>query len=109
MPHRVEGEIIDPQVSVPMAKATSPAAVADAEPAEDPLDPCLRFHGFFVTPPYHISPIASAPIVSFATNIAPASSSYCTTVAVSSIIWSLKGMAPQVVLVPFTARRSLTP
>ena len=28
---------MDPHVSVPMEKPTSPAAVAEAEPAEDPL------------------------------------------------------------------------
>ena len=36
VPQRVEGETIEPQVSVPMANATSPAAVAEADPAEDP-------------------------------------------------------------------------
>ena len=34
-PQRLEGETIEPHVSVPMANATSPAAVADAEPAMD--------------------------------------------------------------------------
>jgi hypothetical protein len=38
-PHRVEGEEIEPSVSLPMLKATHPAAVADAGPAEEPLDP----------------------------------------------------------------------
>jgi hypothetical protein len=38
-PHLVQGETIDPQVSVPIEKATRPADVADADPAEDPLDP----------------------------------------------------------------------
>ena len=46
---------MDPSVSVPMAKAQSPAAVAEAEPALDPLDPSFRFHGFRVRPPYQIS------------------------------------------------------
>ena len=50
-PQVEEGEIIEPQVSVPMAKGTSPATVADAEPAEDPEDPVFRFQGFFVLPP----------------------------------------------------------
>jgi hypothetical protein len=39
VPHRVEGDTMEPHVSVPMENATSPAAVADAEPADDPLDP----------------------------------------------------------------------
>src|SRR5712671_4443779 len=39
-PQRVDGEEIEPSVSEPMLKATHPAAVADAGPAEDPLEPC---------------------------------------------------------------------
>ncbi len=38
-PHLLEGETIDPSVSVPMAKPTNPAEVAAADPADDPLDP----------------------------------------------------------------------
>jgi hypothetical protein len=38
-PQRVEGEEIDPKVSDPMLNATHPAAVAEAGPAEDPLEP----------------------------------------------------------------------
>jgi hypothetical protein len=51
-PHRVDGEEIDPSVSVPMLNPTQPAAVADAGPADEPLDPCAGFHGFRVMPPY---------------------------------------------------------
>src|SRR5689334_18442196 len=36
VPQRVQGDEIDPSVSVPIAKATQPAAVAEAEPADDP-------------------------------------------------------------------------
>src|SRR5687767_7093461 len=61
-PHRVEGETIEPSVSVPIANATSPEPVAEADPAEEPLDPCARFQGFLVTPPYQMSPMANAPI-----------------------------------------------
>jgi hypothetical protein len=39
VPQRVLGEEIEPKVSVPIAKATHPAAVAEDEPADDPLDP----------------------------------------------------------------------
>ena len=38
-PQRVEGDEIDPSVSEPMLNTTHPAAVADAGPADDPLDP----------------------------------------------------------------------
>src|SRR5215475_3795941 len=67
VPQRVDGDEIEPSVSDPMAKATHPAAVADAEPAEEPLEPCFGFHGLRVRPPNHLSPMASAPSVVFAT------------------------------------------
>src|ERR1700687_5482033 len=74
-PHRVAGEEMEPRVSEPIANATQPAAVADAEPAEEPLEPCSAFQGFRVIPPNHLSPCASAPNVSLATGTAPAASS----------------------------------
>ncbi len=45
--------MIEPRVSVPIAKPTRPAAVADPGPAEEPLDPCSGFHGLRVRPPNH--------------------------------------------------------
>ena len=33
MPHWLAGEVMEPQVSVPMANGTMPAMVAEAEPA----------------------------------------------------------------------------
>src|SRR5690348_1880927 len=96
-PQRVEGDEIEPNVSEPMLNATHPAAVAEAGPAEDPLEPWCVFQGFRVTPPNHTSPSASAPSVSFATSTAPASSSLFTTVASSSIIWFSNPPAPHVV------------
>src|SRR5215470_5798356 len=83
-PQRVEGEEIEPSVSEPMANATQPAAVAEAEPADDPLDPCLVFQGLRVIPPNHLSPWARAPSVSLARRTAPAASRRLTTVASSS-------------------------
>ena len=76
---------MDPSVSDPMLNATHPAAVADAGPAEDPLEPCSGFQGFLVMPPYHTSPSANAPSVSLAMSTAPAASSRWTTVASSSM------------------------
>ena len=55
-----------------MANGNNPAEVAAAEPADDPLEPCFRFQGFFVSPPNHLLLYANAPIESFAHNIAPA-------------------------------------
>ena len=70
---------MDPQVSVPIENPTSPAAVAAPGPAEEPLEPCSVSQGFLVLPPNHTSPHARAPIVSFATSTAPASSRRATT------------------------------
>src|SRR6202012_5289757 len=50
-PQRVEGDEMEPSVSVPIANATHPAAPALAEPAELPLDPWRGFHGLRVRPP----------------------------------------------------------
>ena len=75
-PFLVDGETIEPQVSEPIEKPTSPAAVAEPGPAELPLDPCSVFQGFLVFPPNQTSPQASAPRVNFATNTAPASSNF---------------------------------
>src|SRR6266404_2148909 len=108
-PQRVDGEEIDPSVSEPMLKATQPAAVADAGPAEDPLEPCAGFQGLRVLPPNHTSPCASAPSVSFATSTAPAASSRWTTAASSSTVCFSKPAAPHVVRYPFTANKSFAP
>src|SRR6185437_3600862 len=96
-PQRVEGDEMDPNVSEPMEKATHPAEVAEAGPADDPLEPCFGFQGLRVRPPNHQSPIASAPSVSLATSTAPAASRRFTTVASSSIIWCSNPPAPHVV------------
>ena len=82
---------------MPIANATPPAAVAEADPADEPLEPRSGFHGLRVRSPNHTSPIASAPTESFAIKIAPASSSRCTTVAVASSCWCSYAFAPQVV------------
>src|SRR5262245_3881648 len=81
-PQRVQGDTMLPRVSVPRAKPVSPALVADADPADEPLDPWSVFQGFFVVPPNHTSPHASSPTDVFATRTAPASSSRAATVAV---------------------------
>src|SRR5437899_4534062 len=109
VPQRVEGEEMEPSVSEPMAKATQPAAVAEADPADDPLEPCFGFQGLRVMPPNHLSPWASAPRVSLATSTAPFSSNRLTTVASSSMLWFSKPPAPQVIRYPLTASRSFAP
>jgi hypothetical protein len=47
-PQRIDGDTIDPWVSVPIPNPTQPAAVADAGPADDPLEPWAGFQGFLV-------------------------------------------------------------
>src|SRR5215217_1541124 len=69
------GEVIEPLVSEPMLKPTQPAAVADAGPADEPLDPglcCSGIHGFRVYSAHQWLPCASVPSVSLATRMAPA-------------------------------------
>src|SRR5215831_14728152 len=56
VPQRWLGDVIEPSVSVPMENPHSPAAVAEAEPALEPLEPSFRFQGLRVCPPYQISP-----------------------------------------------------
>src|SRR5512135_1393 len=73
-PHRSQGDTMEPYVSEPMPKGIRPAAVAAVEPAEEPLEPSLRFHGLRVMPPNQVSPIASSPRVVLATRTAPAAS-----------------------------------
>ena len=56
-------------------------AVAEAGPADEPLDPCVGSHGLLVCPPNQLSPAASSPVVSFAISTAPAARSCSTMVA----------------------------
>ena len=56
VPQRMHGETIEPSVSVPRLKPTSPAAVAAHDPALEPLDPCSRSKGFLVFPPNQMLP-----------------------------------------------------
>src|SRR5277367_668168 len=72
VPQRWLGDVIEPSVSVPIENAQRPAAVAEADPALDPLEPSLRFHGLRVQPPYQMSLYASAPTVVFPKSTAPA-------------------------------------
>ena len=101
--------MIDPRVSVPIAKPTRPADVAAPGPADDPLELVSGAHGLRVNPPNHTPPCASAPIESFATSTAPASRSLSTIVASQSGTRSLYGSAPQVVAMPFVSKRSFAP
>src|SRR6476469_10978096 len=65
-PQRMLGLTMLPPVSLPIEKATSPAAVAAPGPALDPDAPSSSSHGFIVWPPNQMSLSASAPRLSFA-------------------------------------------
>ena len=55
IPQNADGQRIEPQVSVPSAKATSPAATAAPEPDEEPPVQRSVFHGL------RPGPLADAP------------------------------------------------
>src|ERR1039458_7555136 len=106
------GDTIEPRVSVPSEKPTRPAAVEEADPAEDPLEPrsyspfaraASLGHGLLVWPLNHRSPCASAPMDSFAISTAPALYSRSTQVASYSGTRSTNGSAPQVVRMPLVS------
>ena len=56
-PLRDAGQTIDPSVSLPTARATSPAAIAAPVPEDDPPAECGCFHGFAVRPPRADQPL----------------------------------------------------
>src|SRR3954447_12512130 len=56
-PHTVDGEMIEPLVSVPIAAAQSPAATAAAEPELEPDGLRSKAWGFFVRPPRALQPL----------------------------------------------------
>src|ERR1022692_3028343 len=105
----MDGPMMLPPVSLPMAKPTNPAAVAAPGPALDPDDPSSSSHGFIVWPPNQMSFSASAPMLSLATSTAPASCRRFTTAASWVGTRSLNGSAPYMVGMPAVSTRSLAP
>jgi hypothetical protein len=108
-PHRIAGLMMEPPVSLPSEKATRAAVVAAPGPALEPEAPSSGSHGFIVCPPNQMSFSASAPILSFAMRIAPASFSRATTAESVSGTRSRKGSAPYVVATPAVSTRSFAP
>src|SRR5438876_8662100 len=96
-PQRMLGPTMLPPVSLPIANATKPAAVAAPGPALDPDDPSSSSHGFIVCPPNQMSLSASAPSDSLATSTAPASFRRRTTAESSVGTRFRNGSAPYVV------------
>jgi hypothetical protein len=56
MPQVLEGDVMEPWVSVPIEKPTSPAAVAEPGPADEPPEPLDGFQGFLVLPRNQFEP-----------------------------------------------------
>src|SRR5437588_12986117 len=95
VPHWREGDTMLPRVSLPSANAANPAAVAAADPADEPLDPSLGFHGVRVMPLNHLSPMPSAPGEGLAMITAPPPSSLYARVALAWRSGPGKGAAPR--------------
>ena len=102
--------MIEPRVSVPIAKATRPAAVAAPGPADDPLELVSGDHGLRVDPPNQTPPCASAPIDSFAhehgAGVAQALDDRRVDLSATRFSY---GFAPHVVLMPLVSNRSFAP
>src|SRR5260370_42007980 len=71
VPQRVEGDEIEPRVSDPMAKPTHPDEVAEADPADERLEPCSSFHGFRVRAPNPLWAVCKGPPLSFSNGVPP--------------------------------------
>src|SRR5579859_7580893 len=108
-PHRMLGPTMLPPVSLPMANATKPAAVAAPGPALEPEDPSSSSQGFIVCPPNQISFSASAPRLNLATSTAPASCRRLTTAASFAGTRFRNGSAPYVVGIPAVSNKSFAP
>src|SRR5688572_2241490 len=57
MPHWLDGETMEPSVSVPMATAHKLADTATAEPELEPDGLRSSTYGFFVSPPRPLQPL----------------------------------------------------
>ena len=77
-PQNAAGRITDPFVWLPIAKGTTPAATAAADPIDEPPDVRERSQGLRVGPGWAI---ASSAVTVFPTMIAPAARRFRTTSA----------------------------
>ncbi len=60
IPHRDEGTLIEPPVSVPNANGINPAATATADPPLEPPEILSKDNGFFVSPKKAFFPVIPA-------------------------------------------------
>ena len=112
IPHKAEGILIEPPVSVPREAIHCPAATDEADPPLEP--PVIRSvsHGFRAGPSWGlilVAPKANSCICSFPTTIAPASFSLLTTIA-SFLGTRLRYILdPTAVVIPAVSYKSLSP
>jgi hypothetical protein len=84
MPQKAAGWRIEPPVSVPVAAGARRAAIAAAEPPEEPPGTAETSHGFCTAPKAEFSlaePIANSSQFSLPSVTMPASPNFVTTVA----------------------------
>jgi hypothetical protein len=81
-PHSAAGWRIEPPVSVPVAAGARRAAIAAAEPPEEPPGTRAVSQGFFTGPKYEVSldePMANSSMLSLPSVTMPAAASFSTT------------------------------
>ena len=84
MPQNAAGWRIEPPVSVPVAAGARRAAIAAAEPPDEPPGTAAGSHGFLTAPKLEFSlaePIANSSQLSLPSVTMPASPNFSTTVA----------------------------
>src|SRR6266566_4575410 len=111
MPHIAAGWRMDPPVSEPRASGAIRAATAAADPPLDPPGVRSLAHGLIVGPNAEFSvdePIANSSQFVFPTTIAPACSSFATTVASYGGTYVSRMSDPAVVVTPRVRRLSLS-
>ena len=109
-PVSAAGWRIEPPVSVPSAKRTSPAATATADPPDEPPGTRSSDHGFFTGPNAEFSfelPIANSSRFVFPTMTAPCASRRSTTVAEYAGMYPSRMREPAVVGIFFVPMMSL--
>ena len=109
MPQNAAGTRMEPPVSVPMAKGTTPAATIAADPEDEPPAQRSADQGLRTMPNSGLRapPMAHSVVASLATSTAPAPASRCSTRAVAPARWPAVRRDPARVGAPARSKRSL--
>jgi hypothetical protein len=111
-PQNEAGCRIDPPVSVPVAPAHSDAAIAAADPPDDPPGTCAKDHGLRTGPRELFSfdePMANSSMLSLPSDTAPASARRCVTVDSNGGTNPRRIFDAHVVSIPRVTKMSLMP